>query len=117
MPKEQPIINGIARAEQDFTPVGEAARLLTFEQLAAAVPFSKSTLRRLIARGLIRKYQPGGRRHRVAFHPDVLSALPVATTGVTAPAEAKVAKRNRSALPGPQPRWTQRLPTPHSLGE
>jgi len=101
------------------------APLLTFEELAAAVPFSRSTLRRLIQRGAIPKYQPGGRRHRVAFHPDVLRGLQSCADAeqfkgpdpeITSSTE-KSKHPYRHGLSGPKPAWTRRLPLPLSSQE
>ena len=94
----------------------KTTRFLKFEDLAAQLPFSKSTLRRRIRDGSIAKYQPGGRGSRLAFHPDVLKA---ATAMVNAPdpesapgaSAAQVDPRPavttpiRSKLPGPTPKF------------
>ncbi len=99
----------------------KTTRFLKFEDLAARLPFSKSTLRRRIRDGSIAKYQPGGRGSRLAFHPDLLKA---ATAMVNAPDPESAPGASaapldplpavptpvRSKLPGPTPKWLERIP-------
>jgi len=98
-------------------------RFLTFEDRAAQLPFSKSTLRRWIRDGSIPSYQPRGRGSRRAFHPDVLNiaVAPAAGSEVRANLprggpDTKPAIAAAPKLPGPKPKWLSRITNQNSSG-
>ena len=83
------------------------SRLLTFEELAARTPLSKSTLRRLIKNGRIPFIQPSGKGGRVLFPVDAIERG--ASVALIDDANKKTPVSDR--LSGPRPAWQQRRDT------
>ena len=78
-------------------------RLLDVKTFCDRTGFSASTVRRLIRRGRLPVYQPGGRRCRVLIPAGALDGA------LECPAEEKPRER----IPGPRPKWL-RGPSPES---
>lgn len=81
-------------------------KLLSIKELSDLTGFSVSTLRRRANDGTLAKYQPGGHRTRMAFHPDALGCSSVTFD------EGNETSRNSASiedvtckLSGPRPKW------------
>lgn len=77
-------------------------RYLTIEEMSALTTLSVSTLRRLVKKGAITTYQPGGSRHRMLFPPDAIEQ--VARAQQSASAEETDSAETKPQR-GRRPKW------------
>lgn len=89
-----------------------AWKLLSIKELRDRTGFSVSTLRRRVKDGTLAKFQPGGPRTRMAFHPDALDQTPPQDPEPSQQPTHTVAASEEATdkLSGPRPKWKALYP-------
>ena len=82
-------------------------RYLSIVELSCFTTLSVATLRRLVKRGLLVGYQPGGPRTRIVFPPDAIEQAARATSEEAAPALTTPLETPQTPQRGPRPKWLE----------
>jgi excisionase family DNA binding protein len=89
------------------TSIGERVRrYLTISELSDATGISISTLRRLLRKGTLPFYQPGGPRTRIVFPIDAIEQATKTNKGAARQSDDAIAASEAPAR-GPRPRWQE----------
>jgi excisionase family DNA binding protein len=98
-------------------PISQAAdqqtprKCLTIEELSQWTGLSVSTIRRRVKDGTIPFLQPGGRRSRIVFPPDIVERLIQITSQKSTNTEPiAVIPPEKPQRRGPRPKWQREMP-------